>query len=442
MTFTKNTNFEKLLIAIAVLLLLSSDRNLLITQLLIGGRSNIQYVTVVSIISVVFSAVFFTIIKGYFNVSKIYLKLLLIGLLLASYFFIHELMFNDGLISAKYTVFLFIIMLSFMVRYNFFFVFKFLGYAGGIICIFIASQQILLLGLKSGDISGFDIFIRGHLWGRWVGCDFIIPYGLGLIESCPHVRPVTLFGLEINRSLFFSTEPKYISSVLLITFSSLLISKKNSFAKSLFFGLHLLAFIFVGSASAILILLFSVIIFYVKYIGPKIFTLIVFILPVFLLPVLFYFLFQFLSFDGFILTRIMSASGSVGEGGLNGYSLFGETAKACTDQECKNLRKLRGLLSSLAGTYGYFGLGIFSVFFYLLIKPTFTSIRNEISNPSESCGLIILINTYVVFNIYFFGDIFNMFGLFIILTIIFLPNHINNKHYSFNTKKLHPGDNF
>jgi hypothetical protein len=253
---------------------------------------------------------------------------------------------------------------------------------------------------------------------------------------------VTLFGLEINRSLFFSTEPKYISSVLLITFSSLLISKKNSFAKSLFFGLHLLAFIFVGSASAILILLFSVIIFYVKYIGPKIFTLIVFILPVFLLPVLFYFLFQFLSFDGFILTRIMSASGSVGEGGLNGYSLFGETAKACTDQECKNLRKLRGLLSSLAGTYGYFGLGIFSVFFYLLIKPTFTSIRNEISNPSESCGLIILINTYVVFNIYFFGDIFNMFGLFIILTIIFLPNHINNKHYSFNTKKLHPGDNF
>ena len=40
-------------------------------------------------------------------------------------------------------------------------------------------------------------------------------------------------------------------------------------------------------------------------------------------------------------------------------------------------------------------------------------------------ALIILINTYVVFNIYFFGDIFNMFSLIIILIILLLPEYIS-----------------
>ena len=41
---------------------------------------------------------------------------------------------------------------------------------------------------------------------------------------------------------------------------------------------------------------------------------------------------------------------------------------------------------------------------------------------------MILLNTYVVFNIYFFSDIFNMFGLFIILTLILLPGYLDSKN--------------
>lgn len=428
MVFTKDNNSERLLIAIVVLLLFSSDRNLLITQLLIGGRSNITYLTVISLIAVIFSVIFYTFIQRYLYISKIYIKLFIVGLLLALYFFIHEIIFNDGLISAKYSVFIMIILTSFMVRYDFFFVFKFLGYIGGIICILIISQQILLLGLTGGDLSKFDVFIPGNLWGRWDNCDFVLPYGLGLIEKCTTLQDVTVYGLIINRSLFFSTEPKYIASILLVTFSSLLVSKSASNIKLLFVGFYLLAFVLVGSASAILILIFSTLIYYTKYIGAGFYTLLVFILPIFLLPILFYFMLLSLNIEGFLLRRIMSASGSIGEGGMNGFSLLGETARACLDQECKNLRKLQGLLGSLIGTYGFIGFSIFWAFFYILIKPMFILLRRNNINFSASLGLIVLLNTYLVFNIYFFGDIFNMFGLFIILTIIFLPSYLYNKH--------------
>jgi hypothetical protein len=184
----------------------------------------------------------------------------------------------------------------------------------------------------------------------------------------------------------------------------------------------------VGSASAILILIFSTLIYYTKYIGAGFYTLLVFILPIFLLPILFYFMLLSLNIEGFLLRRIMSASGSIGEGGMNGFSLLGETARACLDQECKNLRKLQGLLGSLIGTYGFIGFAIFWAFFYILIKPMFILLRRNKTNFSASLGLIVLLNTYLVFNIYFFGDIFNMFGLFIILTIIFLPSYLYNKH--------------
>ena len=117
-------NFKKLLIAISVLLLFSSDRNLLITQYVIGGRHNIVYLTIISIFLVIYAVTFFTFVQGYLKFLKIYLNLFIIIFLLAAYFLIHELIFNDGLVSAKYAVFLMIIMLSFMVRYDFFFVFK------------------------------------------------------------------------------------------------------------------------------------------------------------------------------------------------------------------------------------------------------------------------------------------------------------------------------
>ncbi len=49
-------------------------------------------------------------------------------------------------------------------------------------------------------------------------------------------------------------------------------------------------------------------------------------------------------------------------------------------------------------------------------------------NKSQKIGFMILLNTYVVFNIYFFSDIFNMFGVFIILTLILPPGYLDSKN--------------
>ena len=60
----------------------------------------------------------------------------------------------------------------------------------------------------------------------------------------------------------------------------------------------------------------------------------------------------------------------------------------------------------------------------------FESFKDERVDKSLKLGMMILLNTYVIFNIYFFSDIFNMFGLFIILTIILLPTYLYENNSS------------
>ena len=420
----KSTHFVKLMIAIGVMLLFSSDRNLLVTHFILGGRSNIVYMTVLSILIVISFLLLLTINQGQLTVQSRYKGLLIGSLTLALYFLAHEFAFGDGLVSAKYTVFLLIISFSLMVRDNLFFVFKVLGYLGGIVCIFIIVQQILLLGLTGGDLSQFEVSIRGESWGRWNSCDFVIPYGLGMFERCAATPDVMGFGFKINRALFFSTEPKYVASILLVTLSAQLISRSRSIVRLWSVALHFLALGIVASASAILILLFSVLLVSVRYVGARGYTLLAFLLPIFLFPVLIKFALGLVGVDGFLLTRLMSAGGSLGSDGLQAISIFGESFGACSDKMC---RDSRGLLGNLLVTYGLVGLSLFWTFLYLAITPMFRLLRHERADISLRFGLMVLLNTYVVFNIYFFGDIFNMFGLFIILTLIVLPSYFYDK---------------
>ena len=217
------------------------------------------------------------------------------------------------------------------------------------------------------------------------------------------------------------TEPKYLSSLLLVTLSSLLISNTNSSIKSLLLVLHLLALSFSASASAILLLLISVILVFIRLVGPMFFTSIVFLFPIFILPTIIYSILLIAGIDGFLLNRLMSASGSIGEGGLQNFTIFGQAFGACDDMLCEKV----GLLDNLTETYGIIGFGIFWIFLYLAIKPMFKLIRYSKIDVSKRLGLMILLNTYVVFNVYFFGDIFNMYGLLILLTIILLPDYIS-----------------
>ena len=235
----------------------------------------------------------------------------------------------------------------------------------------------------------------------------------------------------INRSVFFSTEPKYIASVLLVTFSCLLISQKKSSGRNLFILFYLVGFLFILAASAFFILFFSVIILYFRFIGPKIYSAVVFLSPIFLLPALIDF---FINLAGqqetYLFLRLISASSDVGTGEIFNLTLFGESFGAsCDGQICEDA----GLLGNLLSTYGVIGFLLFWFFFYKFTYSMFAVLGDKRVNSSFKIGMMILLNTYVIFNIYFFSDILNMFGVFIILIIILLPHYFyENILTSFN----------
>jgi len=362
-----------------------------------------------------------TVANGKLYISQSQKKLIVVTFVLALYFVAHEFIFGDGLVSAKYCVFLLILCISLMARYNVFFIFKILGYLGGGICFLLVAQQLLLLSFDKGDISGLDVVIKGEDWGRWESCNFVKPFGIGLMERCDSGQ-IWLGEIGFNRSLFFSTEPKYIASILLITLSSLLISSGSPSARRFFIALHFIALSFVLSASAILIVLASWLLVYLRFVGPLMYTLLVFLFPVLVFPVVISYVVLGFELDGFLLNRAMSGASSIGSGELQNISIFGQAFGTCDDRLC---RDSKGLISNVIDTYGLLGLGIFGTFFYYVATPMFGFMKDELIPFSKKFALALMLNTYVVFNIYFFGDLFNMFGLLIILSIVLLPGYLS-----------------
>ena len=303
-------------------------------------------------------------------------------IVLAVYFVAHEFVFGDGWVSAKYCVFLLILCVSLMARYNVYFIFKILGYLGGIICFLLVAQQFLLLSFDKGDISGLDVVIKGEDWGRWESCNFVKPFGLGLMERCGSGQ-ILVGGFSLNRSLFFSTEPKYIASILLITLSSLLISRGSISSRRFFISLHFIALGFVLSASAILIVLASWLLAHLRFVGPLMYTLLVFLFPVLVFPVVISYVLLGFELDGFLLNRAMSGASSIGSGELQNISIFGQAFGTCDDRLC---RDSKGLISNVIDTYGLLGLGIFCNLFLLRCNSNvWTSARRVGSIFEEIC---------------------------------------------------------
>ena len=148
-------HFDKFFIAIVVMMLFSSDRNLLVTHYLLGGPKNSGLMTILfSAVSFIFLFYLFS-IKGSLYIRHSQKKLIYFSIILASYFFVHEIVFSDGLTSIKYSVFITLMIFSLLVRHNAYFIFRVLGFLGGLISIIIISQQLLLLILTNGDISNF-----------------------------------------------------------------------------------------------------------------------------------------------------------------------------------------------------------------------------------------------------------------------------------------------
>ena len=419
----RNFDAGSFLAAILVGIMVSADRNLLLTHYLIG-KQNVSLLTIGTMLITGGFYIFLVIQKGRLHIPTGHKKLVFCSLVLASYFLLHELFFGDGLVSAKYSIFLGIICLYIVSNYKFFYVYKVFGYFGGLISGIIILQQILLLVFAGGDPSQFEISIPGKDYNRWLGCDFVTPFGLGMFEVCSNSGSLSVFGINYDRSLFFTTEPKYISSILLVTFGSLLISKSKSFYKYGFLLTHLLALALIASAAAILIVIVSFLMLHSRYIGAFTYCTVVFLAPIFLLPAIFELLLQLGGVEGYLVGRITSGAYSIGAGGMVDWSFLGESFGSCADTACE---RSRGLLGNLYGTFGVLGFFIFWLFLFYVISPVFEMIKSEKLQKKihTHFGLLILINTYVVFNLYFFGDLLNMFGLFIILSLIFLPKYMS-----------------
>jgi hypothetical protein len=431
MNISIHNYIDKFFIAGIVLILFSSDRNLLVTHYILGGPENISVITIPFMMLTLIFLFYILAMRGRLTIRHSHRRIIVVSIFLSLYFVAHEFIFGDGLTSLKYAIFIFIIILSLMIRYNAFYIFKILGYLGGFVSFIIVLQQILLLGIEGGDLSRFEVAIPGDEWARWLGCDFVNPYGLGLMERCIWGYDVKIAEFTINRSLFFTTEPKYLSSLLLITFSSLLLSKTNSLARSFFLIMHILAIIFSASATAFATLLVSLVLIYFKFIGPKLYSTFIFMLPIFVLPIVFYLLIELAGIEGFLLNRLLSAFSSMGEGEMRTFTVLGQSIGACDKEMCKEV----GLLGNVTEIYGIVGFGLMWIFLYFAIKPLFQLIKRTEIDISTKFGLCTLLNTYVFFNIYFFGDIFNMFGLLILIAIISLPDYINAQKLVLSTSK-------
>ena len=416
----KFTYVDKFFVALVVVILFSSDRNLLVTHYILGGSQNAGLITIPFILLALFFLFYILALRGRLIVRHSHRRLIVVSIILAIYFAAHEFIFGDGFTSLKYSIYILLINLALMVRYNSYFILKIIGYAGGLISLIVVLQQFLLLTIDGGDLSKFEVAIQGDEWARWLGCDFVNPYGLGLMERCIWGYDVYIGELKFNRSIFFSTEPKYFSSIILITFASLILSKTNSLAKRFFLLMHALAFLASASASAIIVLIISAGLVITRFIGPKIYTTSIFLLPIFILPIAFYLIISLTGIDGFLLNRVASAFSSMGDGQIQAISIFGQSTQECEKALCRDM----GLVGNVTEVYCLVGFSIYWDFIYFVTKPLFNLLKNNEIEFSNRFGLALLLNTYVVFNIYFFSDIFNMFGVLIILTIILLPDYI------------------
>jgi len=276
-----NLKIGYFLLGMLLFFVVTYDRNLLVTYHLTGKENAVYLVPIVFLmLGIVLTCV--ATILGRLSFLKIHRPLVFLLLLASVYFLAHELLIGNQMISAKYSMLLLFLCITLGVRQDFYFIFKVFAIVGVCMSLIILSQQALLSFIENGSLSSFSIAIYGDEIGRWNSCDFVNPYGIGYFERCT-AEPRNLFGIQLNRSLLFSREPKYISSVLLITMASALVSEFSKKWKIRILILHLFSLLFVMSFTAFAAILASIFLLYVR-LNPLFFVFIAFLLPLIIIP--------------------------------------------------------------------------------------------------------------------------------------------------------------
>jgi len=274
-------------------------------------------------------------------------------------------------------------------------------------------QQILLLVNENGSLSSFDIVIHGDEIGRWSACDFVNPYGLGYFERCT-IKPINIFGIEYNRSLLFSREPKYISSVLLVTMASGLVSESSKKWKLNILILHLFALLFVMAFTAFASIITAFFLLYARFYA-YLFALIAFLLPLIITPLISKVFPIGFEPSNMIEFRLKSGLLSLGDGFSTKLSLFGTGVT-------QDLRIIEDtILYKIYGQYGVIGFILTAMLFYFLLKDAFKYNSLHYRDKFVSFGLFIFLTCILFFNLYFFADIFNFYFIFSAMALLFIP---------------------
>ncbi len=410
-----NLTIGYFLLGVLLFFVVTYDRNILVTYHLIGKENAVYIVPIVFLmLATVFTCV--STIRGQFSFLKIHRPLVFLLLLASVYFLAHELLIGNQMISAKYSMLLLLLCIALGVRKDYYFIFKAFAIVGVCMSLIILSQQALLLFIENGSLSSFSIAIYGDEIGRWKSCDFVNPYGIGYFERCTG-EPMNLFGIQFNRSLLFSREPKYISSVLLITMASALVSKSSKKWKIRILILHLFSLLFVMSFTAFAAILVSVFLLYVR-LNPLFFVFIAFLLPLIILPLVSLVILKTIEPSNMIDLRLISAASSFGEGLSTKLSLLGTGVT-------QDLRTIEDtILYKIYGQYGVVGFILCITLFYFFVKDAFIYNFLHFRDKLTSYGLLIFVTSVLFFNLYFFSDIFNFYFIFSVLALLFIPTNM------------------
>lgn len=401
-------------IAIVIFIAVTADRNILISHFT-GKQTNV-IITSFIVLIILFGYLIETIIKGSIKYQRNTRVLLTLLLVTSIYFLAHGIVYPTSLIPIKYSLLSVFTAILLTKKKDFSSIIDGFAVAGLLLSIAIILQQVLLFVIHGGSLSSFDVVIQGSDVFR--SKDFVAPYGLGLIEYGS--SNITIGGIDYHRPALFSHEPKHASSILLLTFSTVLLSKFSLTPKKIMIGIHLIAILLVMALTSYLVLIITLAMYFVykKKPFPAYYAALVIAFPIFIPDLLELIISLFYSGNSLMYFRLLSATATAGSGFESIPSLFGKGAYPGVRSESDSL------LYYIYGQYGLIALVIVALFLHTLITYVNKFAPIIRSSPMSRFASILLINIFVLYNLYVFSDFLNLFSASIVLFV----SHIVNKN--------------
>jgi len=413
-------------LALVIFIAVTADRNMFILHF-IHDKANIL-ITSLFVLTVFFLYLSENIIQGYIKFKSHKKSIIVVLILISIYFFIHNIVIPTSIIPIKYSMLSLLIVLFLIKKINISPIINGFAVIGLFLSIAIILQQVLLILFHLGDLSEFSILLqKAGREGRAPG--YVAPYGLGFIEAS-YFPFTTIGGVEYYRPALFSHEPKHAASVLLLTLSTVFLSKYSSVSKKIMIGIHLTAILLVMAFTAFTILIVSSLMYFIykKDLFSKYYIHAVLTIP-FILPwLLETFLSLFISGNNLLQIRLLSAYETIGKiERLSMPSLFGFGSNGALVKLHKD-----SMLYYIHGQYGIIGLILVALLLYYLNKYIIKQFSLKQFTPSDNFASIMLINIFIFYNLYALNDILNLFSTAIIIMVLYICDVkkfiiINNK---------------